>query len=297
MGACINVKWNGAGYFLALWCLEGIRRLRHWAADTPQTVTRPWLWLGVLPLGTYLLCWLPYLDLTGYTLWEIHQYLWQFHQQAGDHPYQSIWYTWPFMIRPIAYFYQGLNGNEPLGIGPPTPSPEKAIALYGMDNPFLLWFGSAAIVLLMLQIVDQCRRHLQNSIRFSKSRKTARTHKSGDSPKREALNTNRVTHASHRQVPVTVSIVMVYLANWLPWTLIQRSTFFYHYLSSALMGAVAIAWLMSRWFTGDRASWRWAGWGILGLLLAGFLFWLPLWIGGTLPMEALQQRWWLPTWR
>ncbi|NER84325.1 MAG: phospholipid carrier-dependent glycosyltransferase [Leptolyngbya sp. SIO1D8] len=27
LGACINVKWNGAGYFLALWCLEGIRRL------------------------------------------------------------------------------------------------------------------------------------------------------------------------------------------------------------------------------------------------------------------------------
>lgn len=265
LGTCANVKWNGAGYLLALWCLEGYRHLRDRTQHLPHIRTRPWLWLGVLPCGAYILGWLPYLDLTGHTLWDIHKYLWQFHTQvAATHPYQSVWYTWPLMIRPIAYFYQGLSGNEPLGIGPPTPEPEMVIAVYGMDNPILIWLGTAAITLLLLRQV----------VRFRIVR----------DPRFPLLSPPKY-------------LIVTYLANWLPWTVIGRSTFFYHYLTSGLMSAMGLAWFMSQWLTGDRASWQWVGWGILGLILVGFGFWLPLWIGWPLPLEAIQQRFWLPSWR
>lgn len=265
LGACINVKWNGAGYLLALWCLEGYRTLRDRTHHIPREVTRPWLWLGIVPCIAYSLCWLPYLKLTGYSFWQIHQYLWQFHTQLiTPHSYESAWYTWPLMIRPLAYFYQGLVAGEPLSIGPATPSPETAIAVYGMDNPFLLWLGTAVMIALLL---------------------------------RQGIRFRIVRDASFPLLSPPKYLLVTYFANWLPWALIGRSTFFYHYLSSALMAALGIAWLMSQWLTSDRPSWHWMGWGILGLIAAGFLFWLPMWVGWPLSIEAMQHRFWLPSWR
>lgn len=265
LGACINIKWNGAGYLLAVWCLEGYRNLRDRTHNIPREVTRPWLWLGILPGAAYLLCWLPYLKLTGHSLWNIHQYLWQFHTQlTTTHPYESAWYTWPLMVRPLAYFYQGMVTGETLGIGPATPSPTTAVAVYGMDNPFLVWLGTAVIVALLL---------------------------------RQGLRFRIVRDDSFPLLSPPKYLLATYLANWLPWAFVGRSTFFYHYLSSALMAAVGVAWLMSQWLTSDRSSWRWMGWGILGVIAAGFLFWLPLWMGWPLSIESLQQHFWLPSWR
>ena len=265
LGASANVKWNGAGYLLALWLLEAYRSLRDRSQHLPRVGTRPWLWLGIVPCVSYMLCWLPYLDLTGHTLWNIHQYLWQYHTQIDVvHPYESAWYTWPLMVRPIAYFYQGLVGNEPLSIGPPTPSPTKAIAVYGMDNPFLLWLGTIATTLLFV---------------------------------RQGIRFRIIRNELFPLLSPPKYLLVTYLANWLPWAVIGRSTFFYHYLSSALMATLGLAWLVSQWLVSDRPSWRWWGWSMLGIVVAGFLFWLPLWIGWPLPIEILQKRWWVSSWR
>ena len=301
LGACINVKWNGAGYLLALWCLEGIRTWRDRPQRQPPQATRPWLWLGILPCGVYLLCWLPYLKLTGQTLWGIHRHLWQFHIQAGAHPYQSAWYTWPLMIRPIAYFYQGLAGNESVGIGPATPSPTTAISLYGMNHPFLVWLGTAAIALLIVQKVGQFRQRSSSAAEVE-TQNIDRAAKFGDPTisrprKRARLKRSAIKHLRDSRPSPSTAVVITYLANWLPWAFIQRSTFFYHYFSSALMAEIALAWLMSHWLTSNRPSWHWAAGSLLGLIVAGFIFWLPLWIGWPLSLEALQQRWWVPSWR
>jgi len=260
LGASVGVKWNGAGYWLALICLEGGR---GWSdRDRPAFRLRQLaIWLGIVPLITYGVSWLPYGLLTGKSLIEVHQQIWNFHQTATQaHPYQSSWYTWPLMLRPIAYFFQGGVGNVETGIGPPVPAPDTAIALYGFNSPLLAWAATAAMWLVIFGSL------------------------------------HRIRHPRYAgKLPTQLAVL--YLAHWLPWALIQRTTFFYHYLPAALTAEMALAWVMSRWFTGDRPAWRRWAWGLLGLILAGFMFWLPLAIPWPLSLEALQHRWWLPSWR
>ena len=46
---------------------------------------------------------------SNYGFFEKHQQMLGFHQTmvtADEHPYCSKWYTWPFMIRPIGYFFE-----------------------------------------------------------------------------------------------------------------------------------------------------------------------------------------------
>lgn len=278
LGASISIKWSGASYWLGLTCLIGCQLGSDLGLSRRRRLLTWGRWLCLVPAGVYSLCWLPYLTLTGDSFLGIHQTLWRFHQTAtAAHPYASSWYTWPLMVRPIAYFYQGFQEHEPLGIGPPTPVPDQAIALYGMDNPLLGWLGTGAVIMLMV----------------------ACSQRRGGSQKRLASNSPDLpgTKLPRRSWSVSSSIVITYLAHWLPWAWIQRTTFFYHYLPAALTADLALAWLLSRWLLSDRPSWRWAGWGILGVMLAGFGFWLPLWIGWPLSPEALQYRWWLPSWR
>lgn len=52
---------------------------------------------------------------------------------TASHPYSSPWYTWPFMTRPIYYwFHDGTNGT--------------ASRVYFMGNPFIWWLSTMAII-------------------------------------------------------------------------------------------------------------------------------------------------------
>ena len=62
----------------------------------------------VLPFLVYLVFWLPDLSHNGNTLMDQHSQMIAYHFDETDqkpHPYSSPWYTWPMMIRPIAYFF------------------------------------------------------------------------------------------------------------------------------------------------------------------------------------------------
>lgn len=52
--------------------------------------------------------------------------------QGADHYYQSDWYSWPFMVRPIKYAFYDQN--------------EKTSYLYFFGNPFVWWFSFLGII-------------------------------------------------------------------------------------------------------------------------------------------------------
>nr|WP_228037677.1 phospholipid carrier-dependent glycosyltransferase [Nodosilinea sp. LEGE 06152] len=96
-------------------------------------------YLGIVPLATYLLLWLPHVVMTGQSLVGIHQRLWSTHQSiatAASHAYCSPWHSWPLMARPVAYFYERTDG--------------MAISIHAMGNPVLWWLSTAAILALAL---------------------------------------------------------------------------------------------------------------------------------------------------
>jgi len=91
----------------------------------------------IIPFAIYLLS---YLDmfLTGHNLsiwWGMQEQMWWYHTGLkATHPYSSMWWEWPLLIRPI-YLY---TSDEVGG---------WVSRIYAMGNPFVFWFGFSAIIM------------------------------------------------------------------------------------------------------------------------------------------------------
>jgi len=301
LGAAINVKWNGAAFWLGLLLWEGLqaqsgllppgldgrggRALEGWRIGN----RRWWLYLELIPWATYSLLWWPHLAMTGESFWGIHHQLWRVHQTIGaggaSHPYCSPWFTWPLMLRPIAYFYQVL-------------SPRTVVAIQAMGNPMLWWLSTAAM--LALGLIWLSGRWPSWGIAQAKpqisleSSLESTTHAALVEP--SPVQPWSGEASSRASFAVESFLVLNYLAQWLPWLLVSRCTFLYHALGMVALSALALAWLMSGWLGHHRRSHRMMAWAMLGLIVLGFLFWLPLFLGWPISPDALQRRWWLPTW-
>ena len=96
-----------------------------------------YLWFFILPEIIYLAS---YFDmfLTGHTLsvwWGMQEQMWWYHTGLrATHPYSSMWWSWPFLIRPI-YLY---TSDETLGM---------VSRIYAFGNPIVFWFGVVSVVM------------------------------------------------------------------------------------------------------------------------------------------------------
>jgi dolichyl-phosphate-mannose-protein mannosyltransferase len=280
LGSAVNVKWNGAAFPLGLLLWEILQ-----ASRSGQWLWRRWgLYLGLIPGLTYGLLWVPHLAMTGESFGAVHQHLWVFHQilgvQGSAHPYCSAWFTWPLMVRPIAYFYQAPSTS---------PSSASAITLQAMGNPILWWLSTAAVLALGLAWYQGWRKGALSCVTGFPDQPSS----DPDSP----LTENPGTKLPWAQpFPVPSFLVINYLTQWLPWLLVSRCTFLYHALGMVAFSTLALAWLVSGWLGHRHRSHHLWAWGLLGLITVGFLFWLPLFMGWPLAPGALARRWWLPTW-
>lgn len=86
---------------------------------TPFSLTNTDGKLGIIPLDMFI---------------DVQKQMWWYHTRLkATHPYSSMWYEWPFLIRPI-YLYTSdeINGN--------------VARIYAMGNPIVFWSGVVAIV-------------------------------------------------------------------------------------------------------------------------------------------------------
>lgn len=173
-GASIAVKWNGLGFLLGVYLFlasSGImylfkkRRvqsslfpyllikkkvLNNWINIEQFNLINLLFSLVIIPFLTYGLLWIPHLLMNPqYGFWKVHQEIFAFHQKIGNspdvHPYCSPWYSWLFMWRPVAYFYE----TE-------TIAQTKSKLIYdvhAMGNPVLWWLSTAAIFLLISKMI------------------------------------------------------------------------------------------------------------------------------------------------
>lgn len=88
--------------------------------------------------------WVPTgLDASGY----IHQMVvhdqWSYDYHAhltATHTYGSAWYSWPFLLRPVAYYYQ-----DNLGLADGTRQPLRA-EVFDLGNPAIWWASIPALI-------------------------------------------------------------------------------------------------------------------------------------------------------
>ena len=102
---------------------------------------------------------------------------------------------------------------------------------------------------------------------------------------------------SWKERPALAGVVAIgFFGQWLPWALVPRIAFAYHFLPAVPWGALSLAALV---------AWAWragpAGRAVAGvyvaLVVAAFVFFYPIWVGIPLSERAFDWRLWFPTWR
>lgn len=287
-GACISVKWNGLGLLAGIYLIWICAWLMQWMGirikNSPlplQNLTQIKLHhlvanLAIIPAIIYYLVWLPHLQInTKAGFWELHQQILGFHQGLASgpnvHPYCSSWYTWPLMLRPMSYFYEtARNTTEPIpSFGPPLPGATGKIIydIHAMGNPFLWWLSTAAIVLLVIEMV----RHIW-------------------------IKQNDAYSFYSSKLWIGIYLFFNYAANFLPWIKVTRCTFIYLYMPAAIFGFLSIAWLVERWLYSFDIEFRLLAVTVIFIIVLAFVFWLPVYLGLPLSAQGFQWRMWLRSW-
>ena len=320
-GASFSIKWNGLGFLLgaylvwmAAWILQWIGAIVHKPQDAiASSPPRRFLLLplhhltqlhlghiavcfALIPALTYYLSWIPYVQLDGNSsFWDLQLETLDYHKRVGGldaHPYCSLWYTWPLMLRPIAYFYQTAHTTQapPPVIGPPTPGNAGAVIydVHAMGNPFLWWLSTAAIVLLLVLLV-------QHGWQWITSRSTT-TQSTTIQSTTTTPNSTRLVTRSNTYEWISLYLVFNWAANLLPWIQVTRCVFLYHYMESLIFAVLALGLIVDRWLYSPFRSRKAVGITIIFVVLLSFIFWMPLYLGLPLSPAELNLRRWLPSW-
>ena len=315
LGCTFSIKWNGLGYSLISWCvfigatlcMMGEREInkievfkKAEAAPPPankkknknkkrdeQVETPPkevsiatanfnifsriklyeyFGYLFVIPFVVYSLFWIPDLNLNSrhaeYGFIGMQKQIRGYHSNtigADVHPYCSRWYTWPLMQRPISYYFK----KKPVVKDGKSVNIVRDVHLFG--NPFLYWMGIAAL----LWIITKWMFTLLVWIRMG------------------------VVTAT---LPVYSIISLGFLSNFLPWVIVSRCTFFYHYQSASVFKFLALAWVTAELLKG-KAIWQKAlGSAIVLTVVAGFIYWIPVQLGLPIESPSYYSRMWFRSW-
>ena len=101
---------------------------------------------------------------------------------------------------------------------------------------------------------------------------------------------------ARRGDPAFLTMGIGFFGQWLPWALVSRISFAYHWLPVVPFGCIALALALARLAHGPRAV-RWAPWAYVALVVAAFVFFYPVYACVPLTPDEFTWRVWLPTWR
>ncbi len=327
-GGAIAIKWNGVAFLAAAygiwiaawviwwagqWAVQRAGQRAPGAAAIPgepaetanQSTVSPLvsplakltriqpitgvLSFAVVPFVVYWLSWLPYMQLDPSTsFWGWQAKITDYHSRVGGmdvHPYCSPWYSWFLMVRPVAYFYKTAKD---LGEVVPGSDPSQVIYdVHAMGNPFLWWFSTLAMVLLIIGLGAQVRQWLQQVAKVQVEE--------GDRPM-----ATRPPLAAFQPNPLyswtALYLSISWIANWILWVRVTRCTFLYHYMGASIFSLLGLALVIHSWLQRPERWQRRAGIAAIAIIVAAFLFWLPLYLGLPISSTALQLRRWFPSW-
>ncbi|BAZ06022.1 dolichyl-phosphate-mannose--protein mannosyltransferase [Calothrix sp. NIES-3974] len=298
-GAAIASKWNGLWYLLGIYLLGGLAWLVNWLGKSQPflqinnekpnplqnlielNIFHVIFYLIIIPIITYSLIWIPHLQLdTRYDFIQVHQQIFSFHERLGGnetkiHPYCAAWYTWPLMIRPMAYLYKtAMSVNDPLPVyGPPLPPGTHRIVydVHAMGNPFLWWFGLAAVLLIAALLGQQLYKWLRQ-------------------PKLT------IPSNFHSRTWIGLYIVINYFIHLAPWVKVSRCVFIYHYMTGVVFAFLGLAWFVDWCLQTKNTPLQIIGTAIIWTVIGGFIFWLPIYLGLPLTTSQYSLRMWFSSW-
>jgi dolichyl-phosphate-mannose-protein mannosyltransferase len=156
-GASAACKWNGLWFLLGMYIMLAIAKI--WKLINPAIYTQnvdnspidrlakihpfnSFVTLAIVPAVTYTLSWIPHLIQNPKPdFLEMQWSILNYHEKVGNgtgiHPYCADWYTWPLLLRPLAYYFKQ------------DPVTKIFHDVHAMGNPLLWWCSLAAIFILL----------------------------------------------------------------------------------------------------------------------------------------------------
>ena len=271
LGAAVSVKWNGLGFWLSglLLTLQFFilhKYITH-HQDMKEVITifhfKALGLVFLLPFIVYLAFWLPDLLHNNSNLIDQHSQMISYHFENTDqklHPYSSPWYTWPMMIRPIAYFFE--SGAQS---GSMIVDVEVFKAIHLFPNPALNFFSLIAVVILSFKWIGYLSESLGNRI-------------------------------IREELYLSSFILFGFYANFLPWALASRSTFIYHYQPAAIFSFFALAYFIYRLIQRNTFETKLLYSFALVLILLSSIYWLPIQLGLEISDESFYSKMWFDSW-
>ncbi len=282
-GACASIKWNGLGFLLGVYLLYGLAwgldELQYWRTSNPNESTQQTptqnplkfitkipvlqfgLSFGVIPFIIYRLQWIPHLQLqTNFTFLGMQRQILGYHESIGssvdDHPYCSPWHSWIWMRRPVAYYFEKIEVQGDTTI----------FDIHAFGNPILWWLSTLAIFGLIYKWFSTLVNWLTNERICAKS------------------------------FYLQSIIITQYCANFLPWASVSRCTYIYHYMPASMLAFMTLAGWVELGLGKRHWLWRSLSWGAIALIIAGFIFWLPIYLGLPLSPDEFSRRMWFQSW-
>lgn len=181
----------------------------------------------MIPLGIYLLSYVPYFAYTHVDgIQDFLNKVWKanfgetygmlaYHSTPGmgmDHPFYSPWYEWPLIKRPMYYAMAQLT---PEGY---------SYSIFCFGNP-AVWITGLAGIAVVLFVWFKRHVYLTDS-------------------------SDSILHARASKWDVTPAFVLIgLLAQFLPWVLVPRGTYIYHYFASIpflILATVLMFWWLTK---------------------------------------------------
>ncbi len=162
-GGSVACKWNGLWFLLGIYILLAIAKIIQLIErdNYPENINNSpinilaaihpliaFTTLVIVPAFTYSLLWIPHLiQNPERNFWEMQLSILNYHEQVGNgtgiHPYCANWYTWPLLLRPLAYYFKQ---DTTTGI---------YHDVHAMGNP-LLWWLSLAAIFGLIGLIGKC---------------------------------------------------------------------------------------------------------------------------------------------
>jgi dolichyl-phosphate-mannose--protein O-mannosyl transferase len=283
LGATASVKWNGLGFSLLLFLLV----MLVWAIAKffPKNLERLGILAEIIKLHwwQYLLCFVA-MPITFYLAQWIPLFMLNsgnISQEIGEIGFAAIFSFWDFLVRVHEHIIWWHSGDIVTTLDPEHPAHPycssaiswavmarpvgyyfqdqdgRFIVMQGLGNPLLWWFSTLAIIAVTVgSLVPKFRK-----------------------------STN---------IGFTNYLLLGYFANYVPWLLVKRCLFVYHYMSSAVFSFITLAWVVNQLLE-QKGIYRYLGYTIIAIVVLTQIFFLPIWIGlPILHSDFYQRIWFMP---
>jgi dolichyl-phosphate-mannose-protein mannosyltransferase len=275
LGACTGVKWNGAGFWLMTWILIAIAYIAN--NFSPKRTSRlgilanlgtlPWYqYLGcfvILPMITYVGQWIPH-EMMVLKIFAPNAQGWEWLQAFGKHlvisnQYIYIWNTSASSIgspdHPI-HPYCSSALSWPLSMRPIGyyfhTNGEIWQDVHALGNPILWWLSTMAIVAIACWGIIRMRA----------------------------------------EFAYIVYVLVGYTANYLPWLLVKRCLFIYHYMSPSVFSFMAFALVISFLYKQKQIWYKSIVVIMITAVMSAQIFFMPIWLGLPLSPQSFYGRMW-----